>query len=259
MRPLDPTPRRTFWLLSLLLWAGVAQPTFAARAGVPLPKLTSEVVDEAGILAGGALGRVQQAVAELNQKKNIQLVVVTVPDLAGYAVEEYALAIADAWKLGKKGEDRGIILLIAPTQRRMRFEVGYGLEGELPDAITKRILADVITPEFRAGDYEGGVLAGVKAVRDILEGDWKPPQRQRSKKGLSPVMAFLILFFVGFIILGLMTGGGGGGGFRGGRRNDWWGGSTGGWSGGGGGGWGGGGGFSGGGGGFGGGGSSSSW
>jgi uncharacterized protein len=250
---LRSSPLGMLLLLCLLkLECVVAAPT--------IPSLSSEVVDSAKIFQPSEAAGLRAAIADLNATKNIQLVVVTVPELGGNAIEDYALQIAETWKLGKKGEDRGVVLLIAHQDRRMRFEVGYGLEGELTDIVTKRILSDVITPEFRKARYAAGVGAGVEAVRAVLSGEWVPPKK-KGRQSLPVPIGLLILGAVGFLLLMLLSGGAppGRGWSSGHRNSDRFGGWGGGGGFGGGGFGGGGGGFSGGGGGFGGGGSSSSW
>ena len=169
------------------------------------------------------------------------------PSLEGLEIEEYSMAVAEVWKVGHKGLDNGVILTVAPNERKVRIEVGYGLEGVIPDAIASRIVRDTILPEFRSGDFEAGIVAGTSAVLAAASGEYAPPRpqsRDRGQRRSSPLMSLLWIVIV-FMALGsrgifflpfLLGGGGRGGGFGGG-----------------------GGGFGGGGGGFGGGGASGGW
>lgn len=233
--------------LALALWL------FAASAlAVEVPYLSGPVVDERGVLTGEEKARIVEAVESLNASGKIQLAVLVAKSLQGEDTAPFALAVVEKWKLGKKGKDDGALFLVVPDERKMRLEVGYGLEGELPDAICKRILDDVVAPFFRNNRLADGIVAGVHAVGESLGvtvGGARPKAPRRSEHmpiGLLLFLLFLVILFQSFgRSRGWWYGGGGG-----------WGGGGGGWSGGGGGGFGG---FSGGGGSFGGGGSSSSW
>ena len=249
-----------------LAWLGgvaAAAPTF--------PQLTGRVVDEAGILPAATEISLDQKLADLEAKTTDQFVVVTLKSLQGYEIADYGYQLGRAWGIGQKGDDNGVLLIVAPNERDVRIEVGYGLEGDLTDAVTRLIIENAILPKFRAGDMVGGVVAGVDDVVKVLSGDAaaykaRAEQQPKSYEPSRPdggsdaiVIALIIIVFVVII----MSQGGGGGGRR--RGPPWWGGGMGGGFGGGwssgsrGGGWSGGGGFSGGGGSFGGGGASGRW
>jgi uncharacterized protein len=140
-----------------------------ARAA-DVPYLTGRVVDNAAILSPGARDRLTEISRAHEQKTSNQIVVLTVPALAGESIEDYAQQLFAAWKLGQKGKDNGVLLIVAPNDRRMRIEVGYGLEGELPDAEAARIIRDRMTPRFKANDFDGGLVDGVNAIVAKLEG-----------------------------------------------------------------------------------------
>lgn len=198
--------------------------------------------------------QLERLLAAHEREAGHQVVVHTTPSLEGLPIEDYSIRVAEAWKIGHRGVDSGVILTVAPNERKVRIEVGYGLEGVLPDAIASRIIREFMLPRFAEGDLQGGLMAGVQQVLAVAEGEplARPPPRSRTprERRAPPLanLAWLILILLvfgmrGLFFLPLLRGGyrmGGPGGFRG----------SGGFGGGG---------FSGGGGGFGGGGASGSW
>ncbi|OYW14513.1 MAG: methanol dehydrogenase [Sphingomonadales bacterium 32-65-25] len=251
-------------LLLAALWAlftalpAAAEPTF--------PKLTGRVTDAAGVLPAETAAALEAKLKALEDTTGTQLVVATVPDLQGYEIDEYGYQLGRAWGIGQKGTNNGAILLVAPAQRKLRIEVGYGLEGVLTDAVSSRIIRQAIVPRFKAGDIAGGVAAGADQLIALLQ---LPPEEQAAfaaqakaasaDAGDSPgwgALVWLIIIIVWIIIASRR----GSRGRRSGPVILWGPGIGGNWSGGGGGGGGGGfGGFSGGGGSFGGGGASGDW
>lgn len=198
----------------------------------------------------GVIGRQQQTTIDarlegLERQTGHQVIAALFPSLDGEALEDFTLRCAERWKVGRKGLDDGIIFFAFVRDRRMRLEVGYGLEEKVPDAMASRLLNDVVKPSFAAGDFGGGVLALAGALESIFRGEAppQPPQGKRTSPGFPGVLVLIILFLLTRAM-------------RGSRRGHWggfggWGGfSGGGFSGGG---------FSGGGGSFGGGGASGSW
>jgi len=274
----SPVARGRRWIAALLTLVVLAFTAPALAAGPTFPALTGRVVDNANILSPQGEAELTTKLENLEKTTGRQLVVATVPDLQGYEIEDYGYQLGRAWGIGQKGTNTGALLIVAPTERKVRLEVGYGLEPILTDALSSVIIQTAVLPRFKAGDLEGGVTAGADAVIQQLalpdeEAKAKAAQAfkvaeeaERGSGGASPILALLILFIVivvlsqifgrrgrrgrggglgsalpWIILNGLLSGGRGGGG--------------GGWGGGGGGG----GGFSGGGGSFGGGGSSGSW
>ncbi|BEJ49809.1 TPM domain-containing protein [Aeromonas dhakensis] len=238
------------WLLScLLLW------TAAVSAAPTFPALSGRVVDEANLMSRKQAHQLTQQLATFEKRSGIQLVVVSIDTLAGDTIEEYGYQLGRHWGIGQKGKDNGVLLLIAQDERKVRIEVGYGLEGALPDAIAANIIQTRILPAFKRGDMVAGVVAGSQAIMQALAGEYKPVDNA-SKDKLGGPWLFILMVIV-MIVLHNLRGGGGGGG-RGGRRRAAYlaGGFGAGRSGGG---FGGGGGFSGGGGSFGGGGASGGW
>ena len=234
-----------------------------------MPALRGRVNDYAGVMKPEQIQAVDSQLAQLERDTGHQVAVLTIPTLDGEDIEGFSIRVAENWKIGKKGFDDGVILVVAIKDRKLRLEVGYGVEGILPDAYAKRITADYIVPFFRSQDYGGGIVAGIDAVQKILRKE-PLPESARKKTDRGPSMNSIILAIT-FGILMLMAIASAAQqrqrssiwGARGRRGRTFWGG-PGGWGGGGfgGGSFGGGssgGGFSGGGGSFGGGGSSDSW
>jgi uncharacterized protein len=233
-----------------------------------VPALRGRVNDYAGVIGQEQARALETRLAQFEQETGHQVAVLTIPTLDGEDIEGFSIRVAESWKIGKKGFDNGVILVVAVQDRRLRLEVGYGLEGVLPDALAKQIISDYIVPRFRAQDFAGGILAGTDAVLRVIKNEPLPEaQRKREKTQESPINP-LLMFLITLAVFGIMASAS----RSGRRRNSMWAthgrhrgpmifGGPGGFGGGGfgGGGFGGGGGFSGGGGSFGGGGASSSW
>jgi uncharacterized protein len=250
---------------AVLAFQAVAQPRF--------PALTGRIVDEAGLLSGGDKASLEGELEALEQKSTDQIVVYTARSLEGYEIEDFGYQLGRAWGIGQKDKNNGAILIVAPKERKVRIEVGRGLEPQLTDAMTKLIIENAILPAFRRGDFPAGIRAGVHDIVDVLLGDAEAVKQRarssvpRSSGGSGSIaLAFLVVFLLlAFTLVWMQAQETAHPGrvARDRRRqgSGWqpagWGGGAGGWSGGGG--SGGGGGFSGGGGDFGGGGASGSW
>ncbi len=218
-----------------------------------VPALKGRVNDYAGMLSSYTKQQLDGILRDIEQTDSTQIVVLIIPSLEGEVLEEFSIKVADQWKIGQKGLDNGAVLLIAKKERDIRIEVGYGLEGSLTDLMAGRIIRNVIVPQFRAGNFDQGVLDGVQAMIGVVRGEYQAPEKIPSRrstklKGTHPVFFIFWPIVVLLIILGKLrrifgfehshrsgwSGGFGGGGFSSG-------------------------GFSGGGGGFGGGGASGGW
>ena len=255
----------TVAMLGVTLGAAIAEPKF--------PELTGRIVDEAGLLSGQDYAEIVQQLEALEAASTDQLVVVTLKSLQGYPIEDYGYQLGRKWGIGQKGKDNGVLLIVAPNERKVRIEVGRGLEPVMTDALSKLIIENAILPEFRRGDYPGGIRAGVRDIKDVLLGDAEAVKERarvsQQSSGPDTLQIILFLFWAGLVLYILWAAyrstlaaqNAAGGGRRGapvvvpGDQGSWGGG----WSGDDGGGGGGGGGWSGGGGDFGGGGSSGSW
>jgi uncharacterized protein len=278
------------WVLTLLLGVLLTAPAFAQT----FPPLSGRVVDSANLLTPEQEAAISAKSEALETSTKRQLVVATIPDLGGYPIEDYGYRLGREWKIGQQGENNGVLLIVAPNERKMRIEVGYGLEPYLTDALSSVIIREQMRPRFQQNDYAGGISAGVDAIiaqlqlpqdqaqarQDQILAQERAQGNQRSQGGGLPLGLIFWLMVVAFVFLSMRRGRKQRGVFgsrryaRGGGNWPIWlwaaseiagsaarGGSSGGifGGGGGGGGWGGGGGFSGGGGSFGGGGASGDW
>jgi len=175
-----------------------------AHADVAVPPLTARVTDLTGTLSGEAVNHLETQLAALEQKKGSQIAVLIVPTTEPEEIEQYGIRVADQWKLGRKGVDDGAILLVAKNDRRVRIEVGRGLEGAIPDVIANRIITETITPRFKTGDYDGGVEAGIDRLVDVVNGEPLPEpdknwERHTGQGSLLPLV--LVAVFVGSGVL----------------------------------------------------------
>jgi len=256
MRSLRPVLCRALCLA--LLWTCA----MAAQAALQFPELTGRVVDDAQMLDGQTRAQITQMLQAHEQATGEQVVVVTLPNLQGASIEDFGYQLGRSWGIGEKGKDTGALLIVARDDRKVRIEVGYGLEGRLTDAQSSVIINQVITPAFKNGDFVGGITKGTEAIIQVLGGN--PLAEPAAATDEDDFFVEHGLLLLGLIVLAIvvlnMSGfggsgrGGGGGGFIGAGGLGGFGGGLGGSGGGGGGG-----GFSGGGGGFGGGGSSGNW
>ena len=256
------------WRLAQLVLACLVLVLPGVALARDVPPLTAHVNDTAYLLSSGAEQQLEQKLAGYEQRSSHQFALLTIDSLDGDALEDFSIRVVEAWKLGKKGKDDGLLLLIVKNDHKLRIEVGYGLEGDITDAFSARVIRNVLTPSLRAGKPEQGVSEAFDVLMKKASGEAVPdaavaPPRRQEDDGPSPfAVVALLLFLVPFLLpllfgrgryrrSGILLGGlgGYGGGWGGSSRGGGWGG----WGGGGGGG------YSGGGGGFGGGGSSGSW
>lgn len=184
-------------------WLGA----FAAHAQgpVPVPPLSARVIDLTGTLSGEAVNRLETELAAFEAQKGAQIAVLIVPTTQPEEIEQFAIRVADAWKLGRKGVDDGVILLVAKNDRRVRIEVERGLEGALPDAVASRIIADTVAPHFKLGDYDGGVTAGVERIMSVVSGEPLPtPDKTWESHGGGLGNALPVLLVVVFAAGGVL-------------------------------------------------------
>lgn len=197
--------RRRALSIALLIGAAVA------AMALDVPYLSGRVNDYAGLLDAKTTSRLESTLKDLEDRTGDQVVVLTIPSLEGEPLEDFSLRVAQTWKLGREDRDNGVLFLIARDDRKMRFEVGYGLEATLTDALCGRILRNVVRPAFRRGDFNAGVEGGVDAVVKILNGEQVPALDASRPPGGMPlggrvVMGLLFLVtVVTFSIAALAT------------------------------------------------------
>lgn len=188
--------------LALCLVLGLGQ----AWAQVPVPVLKSRVTDLTGTLDAASRQSLETRLAQLEQAKGAQLAVLLVPTTQPETIEQFSLRVAETWKLGRKGVDDGVLLLVAKNDRTLRIEVGYGLEGAIPDAVAKRVIAETITPRFKQGDFPGGIQAGVDALSRLIQGEPLPEPKTDfswlSAMSLDDILGVTALFV--FIVGGML-------------------------------------------------------
>lgn len=229
------------WLIGLL---GLS---YCLQAAPPFPALTGQVVDQVGVLSASTRLELESLIsAQLDATSN-QVVVVTLDSLQGYEISDYGYQLGRYWGIGQQGRDNGVLLIIAPNERKVRIEVGYGLEGHLTDALSHNIIQTRILPLFRQGDFGQGAINGAKAILEAIDGTYEPQDEQQSDWG--PVLMFLLIVVIFFLMTRhseriynnnpgrygwsrhYPSGGGfgGGGGFSGGGGSFGGGGASGGW------------------------------
>ncbi len=184
------------WLL-LLIGVGLA----LADDRPAVPRLTARVTDLTATLSADQRGLLEAKLAALERDKGSQIVVLIVPTVEPEAIEQYALRVVEAWQPGRRGVDDGALLLVAKAERKLRIEVGYGLEGALNDATAKRIISETISPRFRQGDYYGGIDAGVEAMSRVIAGEVLPaPGMESGSRVKVGNDNFDTWLFIGFIL-----------------------------------------------------------
>ena len=163
------------------------------------------VSDYAKLLSDSTRGRLEQALRDFEDKTGNQVLVATFPRLEGEVLENYSIRLAQAWKPGRKGKDNGVILVIFKEDRKVRIEVGYGLEGVLTDALCKLIIENEIVPRFRAGDYDGGIERAVTAILSATQGEYSAPRKVHRRTDFSINDGLIKALFV-LILIGLRAG-----------------------------------------------------
>ncbi len=219
-------PARALLASALLLAALAAGAPARGQALQPVPALSARVTDQVGMLTGEQRAQLESELAAIEQRKGSQIVALIVATTAPEAIEPYAVRVFEAWKIGRgvvdgKRVDDGVLIVVARDDRRMRIEVGYGLEGAIPDALAKRIIDESMTPRFKRGDWFGGLHAGVVDLARLLEGEELPPPQRAAgddsspSDWLGPAIGVFVLGMVARAILGKFLGslaGGGGAG-----------------------------------------------
>lgn len=206
MNSVRPWPGRCVHTLS---WVGLLALLFIAQAAwsIDIPALTGRVVDQAHVMLPAHLASLNEALIAHENKTSNQVAVLTLASLAGEPLEEFSHRVASTWGLGQKGTDNGVLLLVAIQERKVRIEVGYGLEGTLTDAKTSRIIRHEMVPRFRQGEYSEGIVTGVQAILNTIEGTYTAPALSGTQSpekfglwqtfGLAVVLGTLVGLFLG--------------------------------------------------------------
>jgi len=185
----------------VLGWALLSLLSADTVSALDVPHLSGQVVDLAGIIPADHRESMVSKLQALEARTGAQMVVLTVPSLDGEALEEFTIRVVETWQLGQSDKDNGVLLFVAQKERRLRLEVGYGLEPVLTDALSRRILDNIVTPAFRQGDFGGGLEQAVDAVVAVISGQGEPPALRSPRNSPQPggcfvIVVFLLLFFV---------------------------------------------------------------
>jgi uncharacterized protein len=189
-------------LLAAALVLGAALALAAGPDEIAVPKLTAHVVDQTGTLTTAERDSLDAKLAAFERERGSQVVVLLVPSIGTEPIEDFSTRVTDQWQLGRKGVDDGVLLAIAKQQRKIRIHTGRGVQGTLTDALSKRIVADIIAPRFRNGDFAGGIDAGVDGIIKAIEGEQLPlPEVRPSARKVDAVSSYSNFLFLGFFIV----------------------------------------------------------
>ena len=179
--------------------------SLAVQAEVAVPPLTGHVIDQTATLSSSALSQLEKTLVEFETKKGSQIAVLILPTTEPEAIEQYSIRVAEAWKLGRARVDDGVILIVAKNDRTMRIEVGYGLEGALTDYTAKRIISEVISPNFKQGDFNAGITAGVEQIIRVIDGESLPAPEHSDSNSTKGGNQFLpIIILIAFVVGGTL-------------------------------------------------------
>lgn len=201
LRVTPPSPQL---LLALLIALLVGVP---AAAAPKFPALTGRIVDEANLFSADDRRALEAELQALEAKSSDQLVIFTARSLQGYEIEDFGYQLGRTWQIGQQGKDNGVVLIVAPNERKVRIEVGRGLEPQLTDAMSKLIIENAILPAFRRGDFAAGIKAGVRDIRDVLLGDpeaVKARARAAAKREATPAISPALIMLIIFIAMALL-------------------------------------------------------
>jgi uncharacterized protein len=187
-----------------LLATGLLAVAQVAAANVAVPTLTSPVTDLTNTLTASQKASLEQTLLAFAERKGSQVAVLIVPSVEPEPIEYFSMRVAEEWKLGREAQDDGVLFLIAKDDRNMRIEVGDGLEGALTDAATKRIVRDVVTPHFRAGDFYLGIVAGTDRIMSAISGEAlpEPTMVERARRPTSDIGSLMPIFLIGTFVIG---------------------------------------------------------
>ncbi|TMG79357.1 MAG: YgcG family protein [Betaproteobacteria bacterium] len=190
------------WLASIAAGAALLF-ALSAAAEVAVPPLQARVTDLTGTLSASQIQSLDSRLRDFERSKGSQIAVLVLPSTQPETIEQYSIRLADAWKIGRARVDDGVILVVAKNDRKLRVEVGRGLEGAIPDAVAKRVVSDLVAPYFRTSDFYGGIAAGTEALMKLIEGEGLPaPKSGVVIKGVHHAVDFqaIFLLFVALVL-----------------------------------------------------------
>ena len=187
---------KKYFVLLILYWACIlfSANSFAATIIPSAPE--NYINDYAHILSANTSLELNQNLKQYEQQTSNQIVVAIFPGKLDIPIEDFSVKLEEKWKIGQKNKDNGVLLVIFPEDHQLRIEVGYGLEGAIPDALANTIIQQEIAPNFKAGYYDQGVSAGVSAIMEAAKGEYKPSQQQNIFRGLLPFIIFIVVFLL---------------------------------------------------------------
>ncbi len=188
-------------LLALVIGVALCG-SWVAVADVAVPPLTTRVTDQTGTLTSDQVSTLEQTLQTFESRKGTQIAVLIVPTTEPESIEQYSLRVVEQWKLGRKKVDDGALLIVAKNDRTLRIEVGYGLEGALNDAISNRIINEIIVPRFREGDFPGGITAGIDQMIRVADGEALPPPPSSKEEAPPNIWRFAPVIFMLAVVFG---------------------------------------------------------
>lgn len=194
-------------LLSFLFLAALAFFRPGPGRALDVPPLAAHVNDYASVMSKQGAEELEADLVRFEKSDSTQIVILTIPSLEGEDLETFSIKVAESWKIGQKGLDNGVILLVARNERRVRIEVGRGLEGKLTDLMSGRIIRERIAPRFRIGDFDGGLMEGAQAIMEVVRGEYKAAYAEpvRVRRGAPPILTLLIFLFLVLVFTGAIS------------------------------------------------------
>ena len=191
---------------TLIRLVGMLALLFASAAGaadeVAVPPLTARIMDLTGTLDAGQLASLESELRAFEQRKGSQIAVLMLPSTRPETIEQYAMRVAERWKIGRAKVDDGLILIIAKNDQRLRIEVGYGLEGAIPDVVAKRVIREVIAPHLLANDFYGGIRDGTQTLMKLIEGEKLPPPAKAKPAGGQDYQSLFVILLIVAVVAG---------------------------------------------------------
>src|SRR4051812_13754998 len=178
---------------------------FAAADEIAVPKLTARVIDQTGSLTAAERDALEAKLRAFEEKRGSQVAVLLVPSIGTETIEDFAGRVTDAWQLGRKGVDDGVLLVVAKQERKLRIHTGRGVQGTLTDALSKRIVADIVAPRFRSGDFAGGIDAGVDAIMKAIEGEALPAPSAKAQRKVDTISSYSDFLWIGFFVIPIVA------------------------------------------------------